>query len=67
MTVEHASADLSFSDGQWVVTVREDDRETRREFQIKEHAENWQAGQRVRLGLSNLLSGKRLQDPCNPA
>lgn len=43
--------DLVEGAGSWIVRIVERGVETRREFNVREHAVNWFQGQRVRLGL----------------
>lgn len=51
MVMERPSVELSNVNGKWIVVVRDVGHESVRDFVIKQHAESYLAGQRVRLGL----------------
>lgn len=56
------SVELVFERGEWTVVILEGGEESRHTFTVKEHAENWLSGQRVRLGLAASPKGTGVRD-----
>jgi hypothetical protein len=52
-----ATVGIEHIDGQWVVHFTVDGDVTQRSFGLERHAQNFAAGQRVRLGLPSLPDG----------
>jgi hypothetical protein len=52
-----AAVTIEQLDGQWVVHFTVDGNTTQRSFGLEEHAKNFAAGQRVRLGLPGVPYG----------
>jgi hypothetical protein len=57
MTIHQAAVAVELLDGQWVVHYMVDGKVMHRSFGLEEHAKNFAAGQRVRLGLPRVPYG----------
>jgi hypothetical protein len=57
MNIDKAAVAIEHLDGQWVVHFTVDGNDTERSFGLEEHAQNFAAGQRVRLGLPPVPEG----------